>query len=353
MIRPVKPWTVLVWSASDNDMYAYQVGDLKDMERGADDKVHIAAQIDHHPVGGPVERVEIRPDHSPTMPAEQRPMNDPQALSDFIQWGLKEYPSEKVWLVISGHGDAWHGACETGEEALYMGLPQLKQALTTAREATGKKLDLLSFDACYMGSVEAAYQLRDEARYMVGSQEEVGYTGMPYEQVLPEVPALSPEELAKRLVAAGSALPTEYKTLAAFDLNKLQDVAHAVKNLTQAIDTSQTPLQEARDAAQEFYGYRDLSDLAAQLAQVDPNLKPAAETVQIAIQAAVIAEGHHTTHPRSHGLQIETRNRTPADYEVSDQEWNQAYGQTQFAQDTGWQKTWQKFTNEAPPDSKI
>lgn len=346
MIQPVKPWTVLVWSASDNDMYAYQVGDLDDMEKGVVDRVHLAAQIDHKPAGGPVERLEIRSDQQPGLhspqagAAPQRPMNDPQALADFIQWGVKEYPSEKVWLVISGHGDAWHGACETGEQAVYMGLPQLQDALATARAATGKKLDVLSFDCCYMGSVEAAYQLRDEARYMVGSQEEVGYTGMPYEQVLPQVPSLSPEELAKKLVEAGSALPVEYRTLAAFDLEKVSRVAEAVKGLGEAVAASQVPLQPARDAAQEMYGYRDLHDLADKLAQADPALAPAASKVQAAISQTVIAEGHADNYPGAHGLQIETRDRTPSDYEVTDDQWRQAYGETQFAQDTGWQKAW-------------
>jgi len=347
VINPVKPWTVLVWSASDNDMYAYQVGDLDDMEKGVVDRLHIAAQVDHKPAGGPVERLEIRSDHQPGLhspqagPVLQKPMNDPQALADFIKWGVKEYPSDKVWLVISGHGDAWHGACETGEEAVYMGLPQLREALASARQETGKKLDLLSFDACYMGSVEAAYQLRDEARYMVGSQEEVGYTGMPYEEVLPQVPSLSPEELARKLVEAGSALPVEYRTLAAFDLEKVAGVAEAVKGLGEAVAASEVPLGKARDTAQEMYGYRDLHDLAGRLAEADPSLAGAAQQVQAAVSQAVIAEGHTLEYPGAHGLQIETRNRTPADYEASDEEWRRAYGETLFAQDTGWQKAWE------------
>lgn len=40
-------------------------------------------------------------------------------------------------------------------------------------------------DACYMGAIEVAYQLRDKTRYFIGSPTEIPAFGMPYDQNIP------------------------------------------------------------------------------------------------------------------------------------------------------------------------
>lgn len=350
--RPTREWTVLVWSASDNDMHAYQVGDLDDMEQvGTSKDLAIVAQVDHKPLGGPVERLEIQKDeqsglHSKVLETVPNcTMDSGQKLAEFVQWGMEKYPAKHTWLVISGHGDAWHGACETGEEARYMDLSTMKSALQTASKNLGRGLDLISFDACYMGSAEAAYQLRDQAHYMVASQEEVGYYGQPYSKVLAvDFSQMSPLALAHHLVNMGSQDSNEFKTIAAYDLSQMSQVANATKELGEKIAVSRADLSQTAQETQDFYGYRDLHHFAQKVAELDPSARDAAQMVQGAIEKAVVAEKHAKSHPNSHGLQIETRQAVPADYDWSASEWSEAYQTTDFAQDTNWAKnTWQKL----------
>lgn len=56
---------------------------------------------------------------------------------------------------------------------------------TLARVLANSGFDYVYFDACYMGAVEVAYELRNAVRYIVGSPSEVPADGMPYDKNMP------------------------------------------------------------------------------------------------------------------------------------------------------------------------
>jgi hypothetical protein len=56
--------------------------------------------------------------------------------------------------------------------------------MADAMKATGKKFDFLLFDACFMGTAEVCYDLRDVADYQIVSVMEVPAYGFPYESSL-------------------------------------------------------------------------------------------------------------------------------------------------------------------------
>lgn len=322
----------MMYNASDNNLYAYQVNDLKEAEAAAaGDSVNLLSMADHRPVGGQGERVEMHA-HGSQVKASWPDVNmsDPKNLADFVEWGVKNYPAENYWLVVSDHGDAWKGALEDDGSNGWMSLPQIQGALAEAREKTGRKLDVLSFDCCYMGSLEAAHQLRTEARYMVGSQEEVGYYGQDYAKLLPGIENKNPRQLAEYLVDSGAKYPQEFNTIAAYDLDKVAQVTQAVGQLGASLSEEEpSRLRAAVRQTQIFGEYHDVGDLAAKLAAACPEnaaLGQSSQAVQQALSEAVIREAHDSKHPGAHGLQIETK---------LDSE-NLGYAQTAFAQDSGW-----------------
>ena len=100
-----------------------------------------------------------------------RSMADPQTLTDFIRWGTEQYPANKYALVIWGHGNgAKTGVCI---DELFDGdilrLDELSQALADG----GTRMEALIFDACLMANIETARAVKDHARWMIASQENV------------------------------------------------------------------------------------------------------------------------------------------------------------------------------------
>ena len=57
--------------------------------------------------------------------------------------------------------------------------------ISSAIEANGIKFDYILFDACFMGNIESAYELRNTTNYIIGSPCEVMGYGFPYSKVLP------------------------------------------------------------------------------------------------------------------------------------------------------------------------
>ena len=129
-------------------------------------------------------------------------MGDPGTLENFINYGKKNYPADRYIVAFYDHGDGWEGVCwDTTNQ-----LDNLTAAeMNTAIRQTGGT-DLILFTApCAMGSLEAAYQVRDAAQYYVGSEDASGFVYWYY--LFPDLdlfiksnPLCTTEELANKIV---------------------------------------------------------------------------------------------------------------------------------------------------------
>lgn len=375
--KPAKKWTVMVWSASDNNLYSYMQKDIDEAEQvGSTDKLNVVVETDHGPKWfGQVKRYELQPDDTSGIKSPVKAklgkadMADPNRLSDFIQWSMKNYPAENYFLVISDHGAGWMGACSDDGSDSWMSLPEIEAGLKDAREKTGRKLDVVGFDACLMASAEVAHQLRNETSYLVGSQETEGGAGWQYNRVLSKDMLadtdkqlrtkldFTPRELAANVVKMAAGNQGDLPTMTALDTSKAGAVTEAVKNFGQAIvdgAISSRQLREAKGQTQAFYEYYDLHDFAnnvASRAGDDSRLVESARAVQAAVDGAMVAEAHSNSYPRAHGLTIDL-NRQSRDYKpgsphlTAEQNARMDFGNyidTAFAQETGWTRAQDKI----------
>lgn len=104
---------------------------------------------------------------------------------------ISMYPANKYGLVLWSHGSSWlppnFQTRSFGEEkGLQMDITELSDALPV-------KFDFILFDACLMGSIEVAYELKDNADYIIASSTETLYTGFPYDMIIPDLIAVSPD----------------------------------------------------------------------------------------------------------------------------------------------------------------
>ncbi len=128
---------------------------------------------------------------------------------------MKEFaPAEKYALVIGSHGHGWTPKNFTTSESTLrrfgMTLPPMLwqrpegaltryigdngytvqydvSEITTAIKANDISLEYILFDACFMGNIETAYELRDVTKYIIGSPCEIMGAGFPYSKVLPHM----------------------------------------------------------------------------------------------------------------------------------------------------------------------
>ena len=132
-------------------------------------------------------------------------------FEDNLRKALAFAPAEKYALVVGSHGLAWiPKAAQVSSQQLWrMGVAPSKlwernesaemtrhigdktdtqyniTELADAIAANGVKFEYILFDACFMGNVESAYELRNSTDYIIGSPCEILGAGFPYARVTP------------------------------------------------------------------------------------------------------------------------------------------------------------------------
>lgn len=208
--RCPKPWTVLVYMAADvEDLPPYALADLRELEAaGSSERADVVVQLDlpgppglrrYHLFAASAATDSPRSPVVATLPEPAGPPED--ALADFIAWGRAHYPSDRVMVVLWGHGQGWRPRTATGERVRHveggfaggfgfdhgqdtvMDIPSLTDALT--RGSGGAPIDVLVMDACLMQSVDVAATLAEAARYIVGHEQVDPYGGLAYDAIVP------------------------------------------------------------------------------------------------------------------------------------------------------------------------
>ncbi|MBX3171059.1 MAG: hypothetical protein KF760_26865 [Candidatus Eremiobacteraeota bacterium] len=385
----LKDWTVLVYSVSDNNLYRYMQSDLDEAERvGSTNEMNVLAETSHQPKGGNVVRMKLEADSTPGLKSpvlqdlgRTHDMAKSENLANSIAWAMKEFPSKNFFLVCSDHGAGWKGAHHAESTDSWMNATDLEDALKSAQEQTGRKIDVIGFDECLMASTEIAHQLKDYANYLVASEEVEGGAGWQYDDVLGKQSntnsrilsgkvldyaaaalrardPLTPADMAKAVVSMAEGHQRDLGTMSAIDLTKMDSVSAALDNFAgKVLDSNITPQEFAPVAqqAQKFYDFADAGHLV-QLAgdKFGGEIGEAAAQVKAALGEAVIAEQHSQKYPKATGLNIEYRRQAAAPGLTDDSQIPNMspedqsrmkmnpYHTTKFAQETRWDEMLRK-----------
>ncbi len=202
-------WTILIYIDADNNLEKYAVRDIEEMLKGAkylSDCTCVLIQIDRHP------NYQLSGYSNKTLPGETKEytgarryqianngslifkqdlgevnMGNGNTLRNFVRWGKQQCPSEKLALIIwdHGYGDAGVAKDETnGKDRLQ--LQEIRKVLEDYKNSTGKAIDMLGFDACYMGSAEVITEFNGLTTVLVGSEDIEPVDGWDYKAIFRE-----------------------------------------------------------------------------------------------------------------------------------------------------------------------
>lgn len=113
-------------------------------------------------------------------------MADPQTFFDFVTWGIKQYPSSKIMVIISGHGAGFVGLMTdyTHEYPYIMDMNGLVSSLYKIKYETRQSIDCMVLDACYMNMVELWNEIalipNKPVKYLLAPTKNVLLEGLPY-----------------------------------------------------------------------------------------------------------------------------------------------------------------------------
>lgn len=350
---PNRAWTVLLYSAADNDQKIYHIQNVAELETvGSDASMALVAQVD---TGDKCERYLLEKAPETDLSRIQSPalesdgpvdMANPGTLADFISWGMKRYPAQHTLVIVADHGSGWEGAVEDESHGGWMSLPAMRSAFEKAQASTGQTVDVIGFDACLMASTEVAHELKDVCRYVIGSEDYEDSAGWPYVRVFGPQAAealkqmqhamieVTPETLARAVVDQAKTRQDVLPAMSAVDTAKMPAVAEGFTALASAIETHPeaiAAMQRDAAAAFPFDAYHDAGDFLARLKadeEVPTAVREAADRTATALSEAIIAEQHAPQNVGAHGLTVQAgSNGTP-----------EGYAETRFACETGWDR---------------
>lgn len=119
-----------------------------------------------------------------------------ERMYDVFKRSFSTYKAKSYGLVLWSHGDGWipyqtsslrSFGQDGGSSGPMMDIFDLEDAIRSGSSCLegASRFDFIYFDACYMQSVEVAYQLRSYANYIIGSPMETPALGSPYDKILP------------------------------------------------------------------------------------------------------------------------------------------------------------------------
>jgi hypothetical protein len=274
-------------------------------------------------------------------------MGDWRTLKNFVEWGIKESPSDNYCLVIWDHGTGWQFRAEAVPQRKYIALDDTSYSAINVTDLpkalAGSGLAVVAFDACLMQQIEVAYELKGCASYMVASAASEPSPGYNYYAWISRATAnTTPREMCGIICEEyAAAYPPPHKgiTQSAIELAKIGDVASAASEFALLLRGSTaywTALGAARGSTLNYStadggpnrNYFDLVDYASLCATAIGPLAQAADTrLASAVSSAVVAEVHNPDTPDARGLGI---------YVPPPGSYNTAYSSLQFAADTSW-----------------
>jgi hypothetical protein len=253
-------WTVMIYMAGDNDLDPAALDDIGELARvGSSDDVNVLVQLDRDKdlmtrrfritKGGGYKKDCIET-------FGETNSGDPKVLLDFINWSIGKYPADRYFLVLWNHGSGWWDEPDRAFKLIKRNIAyddssggdsldnqELKNVLTRVTQGIGKRVDMIGMDACLMTMVEVAYQLRESAIVMVGSEIEEPGDGWPYEEVIGIVrnkPRSAAATMARKIV---SAYISSYQgsgqsvTQSALNLEKIEEVVKALDAFSKELIT--------------------------------------------------------------------------------------------------------------------
>ena len=348
-------WVVMVYIAADNSLSSYGATDINEMKAVnlGGQKVRVITLIDQN-TSSDTYLYEVFNGKTVQLASTELALNasgsgelntgDPVTLAKFIEYTTNNYSATHYQLVIWNHGDGWKsmtptsikgltstkgaitksstkvpevsfstiltskssvltkGMCEDTNSVSYMGNDDIQNAVKN----TG--LTLLSMDACVMGMVETAYEMRKSITgidYLTFSENNEPADGYPYTTILNHFLAASDTSAINFATIIVNDYVNSYGastgvTQSAVDLSQIGQVVTDLDTFVTYLNTqTQADLINKRNAAESYeVDYVDLWDLADQYSD------SSATTLKSSIENAVIAYGSGSQKPNAKGLAI-------------------------------------------------
>ena len=164
---------------------------------------------------------------------------DSEVMLDILRTIEHYFPARHYGITLWSHASGWAPERKSSRQKTFgkdetsstsgkyeMEIPVLHDVL-----AQLPKFDYIFFDACFMQSIEVAYELRDVTNYMIGSPAEIPGPGAPYDIIIEALCKSDVEGIIRGYDSAYPVGPYTGVLLSCIDCTKLDALAEITGQL--------------------------------------------------------------------------------------------------------------------------
>ncbi|HGJ64348.1 TPA: T9SS type A sorting domain-containing protein [bacterium] len=360
-------WTIMVYLDADNDLEIMGVWDFYyDISNVMNTNINIIVLFDRasgyatdYGNWTSTRKYYVTPELSVYIDMGELNMGNPNTLYSFVASAKTDLPANNYALVLWNHGNGWKNSvgstssfndqgapiipkieaeldsqystitknivsvipeyssktssefkliCYDVASNDYLTMSELSVALNAITNNGANKLQIIDFDACLMGMVEVAYQLRNHALIMVGSEDNVPGPGLPYYNFMtPILSTTTAPQLATLMVQKYGEFYNKFgiqATLAAISLTYLPTFNTKLIDFSQAL-ISKMPninsgIKNSWNLCEKFgdKSYMDLGSFAFRISKLisDTAIQGAANQLILSLNNLKIYEWHSASY---------------------------------------------------------
>ena len=208
------------------------------------------------------------------------------ALTQALNVTQALFPADSYGLILWSHGTGWipplASSSSAAQEQISGSCPErtfgldgkVELEIRDLAQAIPYKLSFMLMDACFMGGIETAYEVKDSVDYYIGSPAEILTESFPYHKIMqhifkstPDYAAVCREYYDYYNAKSGS---ERSATVALMDCSKLAEVAEVAKRVFDqygeriaSLDLSLLQPYFRGSSSKYFYDLKDLVDAIA------------------------------------------------------------------------------------------
>ena len=208
------------------------------------------------------------------------------ALTQALNVTQALFPADSYGLILWSHGTGWipplTSSSSAAQEQISGSCPErtfgldgkVELEIRDLAQAIPYKLSFMLMDACFMGGIETAYEVKDSVDYYIGSPAEILTESFPYHKIMqhifkstPDYAAVCREYYDYYNAKSGA---ERSATVALMDCSKLAEVAEVAKRVFDqygesiaSLDLSLLQPYFRGSSSKYFYDLKDLVDAIA------------------------------------------------------------------------------------------
>ena len=208
------------------------------------------------------------------------------ALTQALNVTQALFPADSYGLILWSHGTGWipplASSSSAAQEQMSGSCPErtfgldgkVELEIRDLAQAIPYKLSFMLMDACFMGGIETAYEVKDSVDYYIGSPAEILTESFPYHKIMQHIFKSTPDYAAvcKEYYDYYNAKSGAERsaTVALMDCSKLAEVAEVAKRVFDqygeriaSLDLSLLQPYFRGSSSKYFYDLKDLVDAIA------------------------------------------------------------------------------------------